>query len=158
MSIEIRKLTESDLPTVFALMTEFAEYENLMEYLDIKPASYIEAMFGAKAFVEGLIAFNGEEAVGYAIFYPCFATFRSLPGMFLEDLFVSEKARGTGLGDKLLRSVAQRALQRGFERIDLHVLDWNAPAIEFYKKRGADGGSSDLHFRFVGDAFRKLAE
>lgn len=158
MDIEIRKLVEANLPSFFELMAEFAEYEKLTAYLDIKPEHYVDAMFGPTAFVDGLIAFDGEEAVGYAIFYPCFATFRSMPGMFLEDLFVSAKARGTGLGDGLLREVAKRARSRGFERVDLHVLDWNSPAIEFYKKRGADGDNSDLHFRFVGEAFRKLAE
>jgi ribosomal protein S18 acetylase RimI-like enzyme len=158
MSIEIRKLTESDLPAVFELMAEFAEYEKLQEYLSVDSAAYVKAMFGPDAFVEGLIAVDGDSALGYAIFYPCFATFRSMPGMFLEDLFVSAKARGTGLGDKMIRAVAKRAKDRGFERMDLHVLDWNAPAIDFYRKRGADVDSSDLHFRFVDEAFRKLAE
>lgn len=158
MSIEIRDLVESDLPAVFELMAEFAEYENLSAYLDIKPESYQAVVFGPKAFVEGLIALSDGEPVGYAIFYPCFATFGSLPGMFLEDLFVSEKERGTGVGDLLLREVAKQTRSRGFGRIDLHVLEWNAPAIEFYKKRGADVDSEDRHFRFVDEAFAKLAE
>ena len=158
MDIEIRKIAESDLPTVFDLMTEFAEFEQLSANLEIKPSSYVDAMFGPNAFVEGLIALEGTEALGYALFYPCFATFRSLPGMFLEDLFVSEKARGKGIGDMLLRKVAKIAKDRGLQRIDLHVLEWNKAAIEFYKNRGADVDNDDRHLRFVDKAFAKLAE
>lgn len=158
MNSEIRNLVGSDLPAVFELMTDFAAHEKLSEYLTLDANAYVEAMFGPNAFVEGLVALDGESIVGFALFYPCFATFRSIPGMFLEDLYLSEKARGMGLGDKLIRAVARRAKERGFERIDLHVLEWNARAIEFYKKRGADVDSSDRHFRFVDEAFEKLAE
>jgi len=158
MGIEIRKMVESDLPAVFDLMTEFAEFEQLSAYLEIKQSSFVGVMFGPNAFVEGLIAISDSLASGYAIFYPCFATFRSLPGMFLEDLFVSENARGRGIGDLLLRKVAEIAREQGLERIDLHVLEWNTHAIEFYKKRGAEVDSDDRHLRFVDEAFARLAE
>jgi GNAT superfamily N-acetyltransferase len=158
MSIEIRPIVESDLPVLFELMVEFVEYEKLSDQLEIRPQNYVKVMFGENAFVEGLLAFSDGEPIGFALFYRCFATFRSVPGMFLEDLFVSERGRGNGIGDLLLRAVAKRAKERGLERIDMWVLDWNSPAIEFYKKRGAHCETSDRHFKFVDTAFARLAE
>ncbi|MGH9948164.1 MAG: GNAT family N-acetyltransferase [Pyrinomonadaceae bacterium] len=158
MSIEIRNITEAALETIFELMKEFAAFEDISAYLEIKRENYVSAMFGPNAFVDGLIAFDGDEALGYAIFYPNFATFRSLPGIYLEDLFVSERARGKGVGEMLLREVARNARQRGFERIDFLVLDWNTPAINFYKKHGAETNVDDRHFKFTDKAFSRLAE
>ncbi len=158
MEFKVQPISESDLPTVFAMMTVFAEHEKLSEYLDLDLEGYKNVMFGPRAFVEGLLALADDEPVGLALFYPCFATFLSSPGMFLEDLFVSERARGKGVGDLLIREVARRARSLGFERIDLHVRAQNASAIEFYKRRGGDCDNGDLHFRFVNEAFAKLAE
>ena len=157
MNYIIREVTEQDLPAILELMREFAEYERLASYLEVTDAKLREVMFGGNAFVEGLIAISNDEKAGYAIFYPCFSTFRGQRGLFLEDLYVSEKYRGTGLGELMLRKIARFAGSRGFERIDFHVLDWNGPAIGFYEKLGATVADDERYFKFTGEAFAKLA-
>ena len=158
MSITIRKIETADLGTVLGLMRDFARYENLEQYLEVTEARMHKAMFGEGAFVDGLIAFDGEAAAGYAIFYPNFLTFRGQLGYFLEDLYVSEHARGKGIGERMLRSIAQIASERGFERIDFLVLDWNDTAINFYEKLGAVRAEAESHFKFTDAAFRALAD
>lgn len=156
MAIDIRSIAESDLPSVFDLMTEFAEYEKLSHLLKIDRDRCKAVMFGRDAFVSGLIASLDGEPVGYAIFYPCFSTFRSMPGLFLEDLFVSQRARGNGIGKLLLAEIARIARSRGFERIDLNVLEWNASAIGFYEALGGVPDPDDRHFKFSDQAFEAL--
>jgi len=156
MDIEIRPMTEPDIPAVLGLLKEFAEFEKLDAYFEVTAERLHAALFGPGAFVEGLLAFDGGRPVAHAFFFPEFATFRGQRGYFLEDLFVSETYRGRGLGEMLLREVASRAAERGFERIDLVVLDWNERAIEFYKKRGAVGDEQGRQYKFTDDAFRRL--
>ena len=115
------------------------------------------AMFGTNAFVLGLMAFQDEIPVGYAIFYPNFLTFRGQRGFFLEDLYVSGSARGTGIGRQMLIRIAKMATERGFERIDFLVLDWNESAIGFYRKLGAEKSDGEGHFKFTDEAFKVLA-
>ena len=157
MEIEIRKVSRDDLPAVLGLMREFAAYEKLEEYLEVTEERLAAAMFAEDAFVEGLIAFEGEVAAGYAMFYPSFATFRGQRGFFLEDLYVSEKHRHTGLGKRFLAKIANLAENRGFERIDFLVLDWNETAIRFYERLGAVRSEDESHFKFTDQAFRNLA-
>lgn len=158
MSVEIRKAEAVDIAAIVALMREFAEYERLADHLEITEEKLFAAMFGPGAFVEGLIATNNSQPVGYAVFYPNFLTFRGQKGYFLEDLFVSERGRRQGLGEKMLRKVAEMAKERGFERIDFLVLDWNHTAIDFYKKLGAHVADDESHFKFTNGAFRKLCD
>ena len=105
---------------------------------------------------EGLIAFDGEQAIGYAIFYPNFATFRGQRGLYLEDIYIRDTYRGKGVGEAMLREIARFAAERGYERLDLLVLDWNTPAVNFYKKLGAVRDDDERHFKFTDDAFKKL--
>ena len=156
MDYTIRSVEHADLKTVIELMREFARYEKLEQYLEVTEDRVAEAMFGAEAFVEGLIAFEGSEPVGYAIFYPNFLTFRGHRGYFLEDLFVLEATRGSGLGKRFLSEIAKRAASRGFERIDFLVLDWNRTAIDFYERLGAVRADDERHFKFTDDAFHTL--
>lgn len=157
MDFRIESITKKDIPAIIKLMTEFAEYEKLSEFIEVEEPNLQEAMFGKSAFVEGLMALRDAEPVGYAIFYPCFSTFRGQRGMFLEDLFVSAQCRGSGLGERMLREVARIAAARGFERIDFHVLEWNRSAIGFYEKLGAVCSTEEACFKFTDDAFRRLA-
>jgi ribosomal protein S18 acetylase RimI-like enzyme len=157
MDYTIRPVTEQDVSAILELMRAFAEYEKLASYFEVTEEKLRDAMFGQDAFVEGLLAEQDGEKAGYAIFYPCFSTFRGQPGFFLEDLYVSEKYRGTGLGELMLRKVAVSARARGFERIDFHVLDWNRSAIGFYEKLGATSADDERYFKFTGEAFAKLA-
>ena len=157
MEIKIRKIEQDDLGAVLGLMREFADYEKLEEFLEVTEERLATAMFTKDSFVEGLIAFNDDRAVGYAIFYPNFATFRGQRGFFLEDLFVSQKFRAAGLGKKFLTRIAQIGDERGFERIDLLVLSWNETAIKFYKGLGAKLSEGESHFKFTDKSFRDLS-
>ena len=157
MKHTVEPIAEKHIPIVIGLMRDFAEYEKLSSFLEVTEARLRAAMFDPGAFVEGFIAFDGDEPAGYAIFYPCFCTFRGQRGIFLEDLYVSERYRGAGIGETLLRRIAQVARSRGFERIDFQVLEWNKSAIGFYEKLGAVRAAEERHFKFTDSAFIGLA-
>ena len=157
MSITIRNINENDLSAVVDLMRSFAEYENLSEYCTVTTERLNRAMFGDEAFVEGLIAFDDEMPVAYALFHPNFSSFRGEMGLYLEDIYVLAEYRRHKLGLQLLRKIASIAKERGLERIDFQVLDWNSPAINFYLKHGAERYSDESHFKFAGDALARLA-
>jgi len=103
------------------------------------------------------VALVDGKGVGYAFFFPNFASFRGQRGFYLEDIYIAESYRGKGVGEAMLRELARLAASRGYERIDFVVLDWNTSAIEFYKKLGAEMDRSERHFKFTDDAFRSLA-
>ena len=157
MNLRIETAGEKDISAIIELMREFAEYENLLEYLEITEAKLYQAMFGAGGFVECLIASDDEKPVAYALFYLNFASFRGQTGIFLEDLYITENYRGRGLGEMLLRQIARVGKAGGAVRMDFQVLDWNAPAISFYKKHGAKMDESERHFKFTDEAFDRLA-
>lgn len=142
---------------VVKLMRDFAEFEKLGEYCKITEEKLSKAMFGQGSFVEAIVAVENGSLIGYAIFYPHFASFRGQIGYYLEDIFIKDEFRGKGLGEFMLRTIAKIASDRGFERIDFQVLDWNTPAVNFYKKLGADRDESERHFKFTDAAFRSLA-
>jgi ribosomal protein S18 acetylase RimI-like enzyme len=104
-----------------------------------------------------LIAEDAGKPIAYALFYPNFASFRGQSGLYLEDIYVSEAYRGSGVGLEMLRYIARLGKERGFKRIDFQVLEWNTPAIEFYKKHGAVRDDEERHFKFTDDAFQQLA-
>lgn len=157
MELSIRNLCPEDLAAVISLLREFAAFENLSEYCTATEERLHRAMFGDEAVVEGLIAFDGETPVGYALFYPNFSSFRGQRGLHLEDIFVTGSHRGKGVGLGLLKETARIAASRGFERIDFHVLDWNTPAVKFYKNLGAVCNAEETHFKFTDSAFDQLA-
>jgi GNAT superfamily N-acetyltransferase len=156
MDIQIRKSTPDEVPAIVRLMREFAEYEKLGHYCEITEERLSDVMFGENAFVEGLVAFHDDEPVAYAMFYPYFASFRGQCGYYLEDIFVAEDFRRNGLGEAMVRIVAKLAKQRGYERIDFQVLEWNAPAVKFYEKLGAIRDDSERHFKFIDNSFNSL--
>ena len=137
MKIKIQKTAESDIPHILTMMREFAEYEGLGEYVETTAERLRIAMFDEKSFVDGLMAFDGDEPVAYALFYPYFASFRGQRGMYLEDIYIKAECRGNNLGERMLREIARIAHSRGFERIDFQVLETNYSAIDFYEKHGA---------------------
>jgi ribosomal protein S18 acetylase RimI-like enzyme len=158
MEPTIREAIESDVPTILRLLSDFAAFENLSEYLTIGEAELYNAMFGPSSFVEGLVCDVGGETAGFAIFYPRFSSFRGQTGYYLEDIYIDDAHRGRGLGEKLLQAIARKGKSRGFERIDFQVLEWNFAAIEFYKSLGAVLDDQDKHFKFVDDAFERLLD
>ncbi len=157
MTPSIRKIRPEDLENVVSMLREFAEFEKLSEYCTATEERFHTAMFGDKAVVEGLLAFDGETTVGYALFYPNFSSFRAQQGMHLEDLYIDGNYRGCGIGEALLKEIAQIATSRGYERIDFFVLDWNTSALKFYKKLGAESNDAETHFKFSDEAFARLA-
>ncbi|MFZ1700799.1 MAG: GNAT family N-acetyltransferase [Pyrinomonadaceae bacterium] len=157
MEYIIRPIEPADLELVVAMIREFAVFEDLVDQCEITVERLSSAMFSELAMVEGLIAFAAQDAVGYALFVPTFSSFRGQRGLYLEDLYVSEAHRGKGIGHALLQRIAALASERGFERIDFLVLDDNEPAHAFYRSLGAACNADERHFKFVDDAFRRLA-
>jgi GNAT superfamily N-acetyltransferase len=157
MAIEIREISDADLAALVTLLGKFAEFEHLERYFDVTAERLRQAMFGEDGFVKGLLAMDGDRAVGHALYFPEFASFRGQRGYFVEDLFITDEYRGQGIGERMLRRIAADAAERGFERVDLIVLDWNAPAIAFYERLGAVRDTESRACKFTDDAFRRLA-
>jgi GNAT superfamily N-acetyltransferase len=134
---KIRSATASDVPDIFAFIRELAEYEKLLHRVEANEAKLAETLFGARPCAEVLIAELDAVPVGFALFFHNYSTFLAKPGIYLEDLYVRESARGCGLGLQLIAHLARLALQRGCGRLDWAVLDWNQPAIDFYRAIGA---------------------
>lgn len=154
--MKVRHAVEADIPAILELMRQFAEYENLLDYFEITVEKLSRALFDAGKFVNCLVADNEERLYAYAIFYPNFSTFRGQMGMYLEDIYISSGCRGQGVGEAMLREIAKIALDRGCERIDFQVLEWNRSAIGFYEKLGAVRDDTERHFKFTDAAFRNL--
>lgn len=157
MNIFIKEAAPENIPQIIALMREFAEYEKLLEFFETTEDRLKISLFGETKVADAILAFDGERAVAYAVFFPYFATFRGQRGFYLEDIFITKDFRGKGIGEMMLRCIARLAKKRGFERIDFQVLQWNAPAIGFYESLGAVRDDEERHFKFTDEAFRKLA-
>lgn len=158
MDIRIAKAAEEDIPAIISLLREFAGFLDLDRYLEVTEDRLFEAMFAPGSFVEGLMAYDGAEPVAYAVFFPAFTSFRGQRGYFLEDIYIKPEYRRHNLGERMLREIARMAKARSFERIDFHVLQDNHSAILFYEKHGAVRDDEERHFKFIGEAFSKLAD
>lgn len=158
MDTIIRPLKEEDIPDVLRLLREFAEYERLSEHCLVDEQRMRMALFGAEAFVEGIVAERGGSLIGYSLFFPYFSSFRGERGLYVDDLYLAPAARSGGLGKRMLAAVAKRAMERGFERIDFLVHEGNRAAIEFYQRLGATHNEGEQHFKIAGEAFKTLAE
>lgn len=126
-----------DVPVLLRLIKALGDYEKLSDEIVVTEADLQRWLFGEKPAAEVMIAWAGAEAIGYALFFQNFSTFRGRPGMYLEDLFVVPAWRGRGVGRRLLTVLASLAVERGYGRFEWAVLDWNAPAIGFYRNLGA---------------------
>lgn len=157
MDIAIRPATEADVPQILQFIRELAEYEKLAHEVTATEELLAEHLFGPRRFVEAMIAQLDEEPVGFALYFHNFSTFVGRPTLYLEDLFVRPSARGKGVGRALLRELARIAIQRNCGRLEWTVLDWNEPAIGFYRKIGAVPMNDWTINRVAGDALRKLA-
>jgi GNAT superfamily N-acetyltransferase len=155
--IRIENAKKHDIPQVISLIREFAEFEKLLEFCEVNEEKLCDAMFGEKPCVEGLVAFDDKDKIiAYALFFENFASFRGQRGIYLEDLYVVPEMRKSGVGLALMKHLARLAKSRGGERMDWQVLDWNEPAIRFYKKIGAQIDESERHFKIVGEDFEQL--
>lgn len=135
---EIRSANPRDVSRIFELIHELAEFEKLTDQLIGTETDLHEHLFGVQPKVEALVAEDAGVIVGYAIFFGTYSTFRTQPGIWLEDLYVTPEMRGTGIGKALLHAVAELANERGCGRFEWSVLDWNTTAVEFYKSLGAE--------------------
>lgn len=157
-SFEIRTTTEADVPVILGLIRDLAEYERAPDAVVTTEAGLREVLFGAKRSAEVLLAFENREPVGFAVYFFNFSTWLGRPGLYLEDLFVRPEERGKGYGRALLKRLAQIAKDRGCGRMEWAVLDWNEPAIQFYRKLGAEPMDEWTVFRLTGDGIAKLAQ
>jgi GNAT superfamily N-acetyltransferase len=134
---DIRPATRGDVPLLLELIGELADYERLRDEVVLDAALLEEHLFGERPAAEAVLASVGGEAVGYALFFPTFSTFLGRPGLWLEDLFVLPAHRRGGVGRAVLLHVAGLADARGCGRLEWSALDWNEPALAFYRELGA---------------------
>ena len=156
-NLRIEKAEERDAGLILSFIKELAEYERLSHEVVATEELLRASLFGERPVAEVLIAYAGHEAVGFALFFHNFSTFLGRPGIYLEDLYVQPHVRGKGVGRALLSRLAQMALERGCGRLEWAVLDWNEPAIRFYRNLGAVAMDEWTVFRATGQALERLA-
>jgi GNAT superfamily N-acetyltransferase len=156
-AITIRSATPDDVPVILSFIRQLADYERLLDRVVATEEKLRETLFGPSPAAEVLLAHDGETPVGFALFFHNYSTFLAQRGIYLEDLFVAPAARGRGVGRLLLSSLARLAVERGCGRLDWAVLDWNEPAIRFYKSVGAVPMESWRIFRLTGPALDTMA-
>lgn len=154
---EIRPATPADVPLILRFVRELAEFEREPDAVKATEPMLAAALFGADAVAEAVIAEVSGAPAGFALFFRNFSTWTGLPGLYLEDLYVTPAARGAGVGTALLRHLAGIARDRGYGRFEWAVLDWNAPAIAFYRAMGAEPMEEWTVQRVSGDALARLA-
>ena len=157
MSLVIRPASPGDVLQILGFIRELAAYEKLEHQVVATEALIAEHLFGPQPAAEVVIAELDTVPVGFALFFRNFSTFLGRPGLFLEDLYVQPQARGRGVGRALLVHLAGLAVARGAGRLDWNVLDWNEPAIAFYRKLGATVLPDWRTCRLTGDALAALA-
>ncbi len=156
-AVTIRSATAADVPAVLSFIRELAVYERLEHEVVASEADVHTALFGPRPWAEVALACLDDTPVGFALYFHNFSTFIGKPGIYLEDLFVRPEARGLGAGRRLLEWLAQTALARGCARLDWAVLDWNEPAIGFYRSLGAVRQDEWTTYRVDGAALVRLA-
>ena len=154
--IRIESARPQDVPRLLALIRALAEYERLSHLVVGTQDQIHEELFGARPVIESVLAWEGDEALGFALFFHNFSTFLARRGLYLEDLFVVPEARGRGIGKALIRHGARLAVERGCGRYEWSVLDWNTTAIEFYESIGAVVMPDWRICRITGDALVRL--
>ena len=152
----IEPATIDDTPLVLKFIKGLAEYEKLEDECVATEDGLRKTMFGANLMAEAVIGYSGDQAVGFALFFHTFSTFLGAPRLYLEDLFVLPEWRGKGLGRQLLSYLARLAADRGCQRLEWAVLDWNEPSIGFYKGLGAVPQDEWTTYRLSGEALEKL--
>ncbi|WP_295528679.1 GNAT family N-acetyltransferase [Novosphingobium sp. Chol11] len=155
-NLSIRSAGPADLPLIAELIRALADYEQLADEVRFDEAVLGDRLFGARRYAEVLIGEVDGAAQGFALFFHNFSTFEGRPGIYLEDLFVQPAARGSGLGKALLAKLAALALERDCARLEWSVLDWNEPAIGFYRSLGAQMMDAWTVMRVDGAALAKL--
>jgi len=156
--LNIRPATVADVPVILQLIRDLAAYERAPNEVTAIKEQLVDVLFGKKPAAEVLLAFENGTPVGFAVFFHNFSTWLGRPGLYLEDLFVKPEMRGKGYGRALLVDLAKIARERGCGRMEWAVLNWNDPAIQFYRKLGAKPMEDWTVFRLTHDGIAKLAE
>ncbi|MBB3348271.1 GNAT family N-acetyltransferase [Sphingomonas sp. BK069] len=157
MTVSIRPATPADVPTMLRFVRELATYEREPDAVAATEPMMAEALFGGDPAAAALIAEREGEAIGFALYFFTYSTWTGRRGLWLEDLYVTPEARGSGAGAALLRALAGVALDRGCARFEWTVLDWNTPAIDFYRAKGAVPLDQWTTQRVEGEALVRLA-
>jgi GNAT superfamily N-acetyltransferase len=135
--VTIRWATPEDTEAIFSLIQELAAFEKLEQQVTGSPAQLHEHLFGNPPHAEVFVAQHQDPIVGYALFFTTYSSFRTQPGLYLEDVFVHPDYRRQGIGTALIAQVAREVEQRGYGRLEWSVLDWNHRAISMYRQLGA---------------------
>ncbi|MEP7008526.1 MAG: GNAT family N-acetyltransferase [Sphingomonas bacterium] len=157
MSLVLRFATPEDVATILRFVRELAEFEREADKVVATEALLHEAMFGERPVAEAVMAERDGEPLGMALFFHNFSTWTGWRGLYLEDLYVTPAARGSGVGKALLSHLAAIAVDRGCTRLEWAVLNWNQKAIDFYKAMGAEPMDEWIVNRVSGDALTRLA-
>ncbi len=154
----IKKAEEKDVATILTFIKKLADYEKLSHQVTATEELLAESLFDSNAAAECSIGYFKNEPVCFALYFHNFSTFLGKPGLYLEDLFVLPEFRGNGFGKTMLIYLAKLAVERGCGRFEWAVLDWNEPALRFYKRLGAENHDEWVIHRLSGKALLKLAE
>lgn len=153
--LAIRPAVREDIPLILTFIRELADYEKLLHEVVATPELLEEWLFRRET-ARVLIAEDGGEPVGFALYFHNFSTFLGRGGIYLEDLYVRPAARGKGIGKALLKALAKIALSEGCGRLEWWCLDWNQPSIDFYRSMGAQPMDEWTVYRVTGEALEKL--
>jgi len=152
----VRRARPEDVPAIVELVHALADYERAPSECHLTAAQLETALFGETPAVFAHVALLDDRIVGCAIWFLSFSTWRGVHGIYLEDLFVRPEARGTGLGKALLTALAQECVTNNYERLEWSVLNWNTPAIDFYKSLGAKPQAEWTVYRLTDEALTTL--
>jgi len=155
--VRIEAVREKDIALLLRLIKALADYEKLAGEVIATEDLLRTALLGPKPSADAALAYVGGDAVGFAVWFYNFSTFVGRPGLYLEDIFVLPHWRGRGVGLALMRHLARLAVERGCGRMEWAVLDWNEPAIGFYRRIGAQAMDGWTVYRLTGDALEQLA-
>ena len=157
MATTIRPATPADVPLILTFVRALATYEREPDAVIATEGDLLRDGFGPNPFYFCLIAEQDGQPAGFAFYFFNYSTWVGRPGIYLEDLFVEPEFRGLGIGKALLQAVAAIAVEKGCRRLQWAVLDWNTPAIDFYRAMGAEFLDTWRNVRVTGEALRKLA-
>ena len=154
----LRPATEADVGEVLRLIRGLAQYERMLKEVTATETDIRNALFGPLPRIHAVLAEVEKTAIGLALYYYTFNTFKACPSIFLEDLFVEPDYRGSGIGLALMRHLARLAVAEGCRQVEWRVLTWNQPSIEFYQRLGAEPIDRWHTLMLGGDALAALAE
>ncbi|MEE1923044.1 GNAT family N-acetyltransferase [Pseudomonas sp. 148P] len=157
MPLQIRPARVEDAGQILAFITELADYERARHEVVASVGDIQRSLFSPDSTAKALICERDGQAIGFAVYFFSYSTWLGSNGLYLEDLYVTPEARGTGAGKHLLRHLARLACEHDCGRFEWSVLDWNQPAIDFYKSLGAEPQDEWVRYRMEGETLRAFA-